>query len=259
MADEFAAPAKLLRRLSVGFSWEIWKCEVGLPSGHRLVRAIRISHTSCETKLARQQLTQLRVITGLDVVAGMPKYLGIGEFWGRLCVLTELAQFDLSYFVRDENSLDRTGLRTLLGLIHDVASTLDGLHERALVHGAITPQHVLVCNGHAVLTGFSLLHPLGGPIPHLGAMDLMTWSCMSPEMHNRAADLSSDQFSLAATYLAMRCGGPATIDPTWLPAGVGSLQGDEARVVSRALAQSSNARFPTCVAFSDELRSSVRQ
>ncbi len=88
MADEFAARTKLLRRLSVGFSWEIWKCEVGLSSGHRLVDAIRISHTSRETKLAQQHLTQLRLITGLHGVAGIPEHRQIGEFLGRLYVLT---------------------------------------------------------------------------------------------------------------------------------------------------------------------------
>ena len=192
-------------------------------------------------------------------VVGMPEHRQIGEFFGRLYVLTKLAQLDLSCFVRDENSLDRTSPRTLLGLIHEVASTLDVLHERGLVHGAISPQHVLVRNGHAILTGFSLLHELGRPIAPPSAIDLMTWSCMSPEMHNGTGDLSSDQFSLAATYLAIRSGVPATIHPTWIQAGVGSLHGDEARVVSRALARHSIARFPTCVAFADELHSSVSQ
>jgi serine/threonine protein kinase len=257
MATESLAGKKLLRRLSVGFSYEIWKCEVSFPVHKPIVAAICISHTSYKSRLAQQKLNQLRYIVGLSDIPGMPQIYDIHELFGRLYVLAELVEFDCSQWVRDSNSIGAANSQPLLAIIRQVALTLDVLHERSFIHGAISPQHILVRDRHAVLAGLSRLHALGNPIPYSDRMDLMTWSCMAPEMRNGVAKLSSDQFSLAAAYLTIRAGTLPIADSNSLPASLDCLEDNERRVVSRALAESHNNRFRNCGAFADELCSSV--
>lgn len=257
MATESSTSLRLLTRLSVGFSYEIWKCEVALAGERPLAAAIRISHAFHDTKVAEKQLAQVRFIVRLGAIPGIPHYWDIGVRFGRFYVLTKLADHDCLCFLGNEHCSGVANLYSLLRRIQEAASTLDMLHERDIIHGAISPQHILVCEGHAVLTGFSLLHSYHSPLPCCDRMDLVTWSCMSPEMRHGVAELSSDQFSLAATYLALRARRVEVGDPASLQVSTSCLGACERQVILRALSESPDARFPTCAAFADELCTSV--
>ena len=249
---------RLLARLSVGFSAEIWKCERRSPNGANLTAAMRIYHGSSTDEKCRQQLARLRRIVSLQDIPGLPEYWDIGVWMDRLYALTALADGDCSKLIEAPSRSEETFHPRVLELVGDAAICLDTLRERGLVHGGVAPQHILMLKDRAVLAGFSLLHPFGSRVPDSANVDLLTWFCMSPEMRDGDASAASDQFGLAAAYLAMRIGRLPIGDSSWPHGFLSTLGHDEASVLSRSLAASPKQRFTCCVEFANELRGATQ-
>jgi serine/threonine protein kinase len=243
---------RLVARLSVGFSAEIWKCELNVPSATPSEAVVRISHRSYD-RLTQPELLRLQQVTALAGIPGLPRYREIGEWLGRLYVVTDFAESDCAQLVWREDLSEELRVQQVLGLVREVAFCLDRLSEHGLVHGAIAPHHILICNRGAVLTGFSLMHRFPNAVRRVDRSDLLRWLCMSPEMQTGASQETSDQYSLAATYLVLRTRRFGFVEGSWRQDCVGRLEEQERRVLLKALAHSPRDRFRTCCEFVEQL------
>jgi hypothetical protein len=254
MVNKMYGTPRVIGRLSVGLSAEVWKCAIDLPNRNApLVAAMRIYQRPLDSEDNKPDLARLFEIVSLQDIAGVVRIWEISEWFGKLGVLMPIADGDGSQLIRGQAASEETLLNRIIPAVRQAAVTLDSLGERGLTHGSVAPQHILLYNDHAVITGFSLLHTADQPVPKPVRSDLMTCSCMSPEMQNGTSHRTSDQYSLAATYLAMRSGLLPFGDRSWPARYIAAMGREEARVLSRATAAFPGDRFPTCQAFIKEL------
>ncbi len=100
-SDNTAPPSvKLLTRLAVGFSAEIWDCEIRVAKPPPWRMAIRITHRNREHLQCRTEVARLRYVVGLAHIPGMPKIHAISEMFGKLTVISPLAKGDGSQLIR---------------------------------------------------------------------------------------------------------------------------------------------------------------
>jgi serine/threonine protein kinase len=138
----------------------------------------------------------------------------------------------------------------LLGYMREVADDLDGRHARREMLADVTPIRIRVIDGHARLA------PAPAPPPDDSLGNIAgTPAFMAPEVWTGRAGLTSDQYSLAGTYVELRCGSlpfPQTDFVSLMSAhmegsaDLTALPGPEQRVLDRALAKTPRDRYPTC-------------
>jgi serine/threonine protein kinase len=256
-AAELRPPGhRLTRRLAVGFSSEIWECEVTIAGCAPLPVAISIAHRAVDKLTESAQIQRIRWIAGLSDVPGIPRVHALGHCLGRLYVMTPLATGDCSSLIRKE-PLTSTGLTEVLHIIDRTSITIDALHERGFIHGSISPQHILIGQDGPTLTGFSSMRQCREQVSHRRPIDLMTQICMSPEMNASEANLRSDQYSLAATYLTIRLGVLPSFDDSWPHAYIPRLDRHEGQIITKALSPLPQHRFGTCLELANELRGAI--
>src|SRR5262249_26890461 len=135
----------------------------------------------------------------------------------------------------------------------DVATTLDNLHTRRVIHGGINPSDILLLDGHAKIADF-------GPMPDgSGTVKVPLYKsiCMAPELSLGHAMPESDQYALAATYAWVRLGHDALTIPRRgeLPdcIDIGRLPEGERKVLGVALNREPKQRFASCHALIEAL------
>ena len=193
-----------LELVNCGSFGEIWKVATQL-SGSETLSALKISYRPINSHEVQTALSSHELAVSANQ-RGLVSIRSIGEYYNRLTVVMELADCTLpnhlSKFTLE--AIDRR--RLLLQYIVEVSATADALLSKGFVHGAITPQEILLKDGHALLCDFTMLHPISVPIPPHATISLNTWTYMSPEVKNRKSGYFSDQYSIAMSYCAMRMG-----------------------------------------------------
>jgi Protein kinase domain/Sulfatase-modifying factor enzyme 1 len=140
------------------------------------------------------------------------------------------------------------------------------LHANQVLHRDVKPANILLSSGHARLADFGLARLIMEEGADLGATLIGTPLYMSPEVWEHKVGPSSDQYSLASTYVELRLGRPLfeadsqmevmkkhlTMRPDLEP-----LPAAEQRALQRALAKNGNERYRTCVEFVSELQAAV--
>jgi serine/threonine protein kinase len=140
----------------------------------------------------------------------------------------------------------------------EVASSLDDLHGRHVIHGGINPTDILICAGHAKIADFGPFHTdsATSKIPYYKTV------CMAPELRQGEAIPESDQYALAATYAWLRLQGGAFPLPVRaeLPSEIAlaRLPRAECDVLSIACNRQPHQRFASCSAFMAALQQVLR-
>ena len=124
------------------------------------VKKIHLDECNIDLEMIQQELSMHRILRHPYLLSSLGATVHGSEIW---------AVFPLMAFGSCRDLLAahfRSGLPELaiLMIVRDVALGLEYMHQRGLVHRAVTASHVLISGqGHAVLSGFHQVIALQGP------------------------------------------------------------------------------------------------
>ncbi len=247
---------RLLRELGSGMFGEVWKAQRVLGGTHVAVKIIRSSALDGH---AQQELKALEYVKGLRHPY-LVQMQDIAIWENRLCIVMDLADGSLSDRAKHYRAQGSPGIPVdeLLRYIGHAAEALDYLHSLQVYHRDIKPANILIVQGFARLADFGLARGVESLATLIDATGGGTPAYMPPEVWHNKVSLTSDEWSLAATYGELRlnrrlfqsrnvpalmneiCGGPPDLSP---------LPEAEQRVILKALSASTKDRYPACVDF----------
>jgi serine/threonine protein kinase len=274
--NELVPGFRLLQFLGKGGFGEVWKAS----APGRTEVALKL--ISLETKQGFNELRAIRMIKGIHHAHLIP----IVAYWlkdrdGHLFMeglndstnwKSKGAELIIEMGLGEKNLLDRlhecadAGLPgvppdELLNYLEDAAQAIDYLNKPihnlgsgpvAVQHGDIKPQNLMIVGGSVQVCDFGLARILGDA---RGPASGLTIPYTPPELFSQnKPSASSDQYSLAITYVELRTGGLPF--ETFAPGHViyahllgklnlSRLPPAEAEVIRRATALDPTARFPT--------------
>lgn len=188
--------------------------------------------------------------------------------------LDEISYISMEFVEGDslERMLERRrelSREALLGMLRQIASGLDFAHSRGIVHRDIKPPNVMVTPlGRVKITDFGVAKVTYATSMTQGGAMLGTPDYMSPEqIDGRGVNGRADQFSLGVIAFELLTGEKPFIadslaalfyriahEPAPDAALLNpSLGADVGAVLARATAKRPEDRYPTCMAFVDEL------
>ncbi len=156
-------------------------------------------------------------------------------------------------------------------VIQELAGALDHAHRHGVLHRDVSPENVVLAEGHALLTNLGVARALdAAAMPKLTETGMLVGSpaYMSPEQATGAAPLDgrSDQYALACVLYEMLVGEPLFSGPTpqaimakraaihgRLTQALHELPPELAEPVERALQMEPERRFPTSGEFGQAL------
>jgi serine/threonine-protein kinase len=154
-----------------------------------------------------------------------------------------------------------------IGLIRELADALDHAHRHEVIHRDVSPENIVLAEGHAVLTNLGVARALDAAAgPKLTETGMLVGSpaYMSPEQAAGAGQLDgrSDQYALACVLFEMLAGEPLFSGPTpqaimakravhhfRSPAHLEIRPPEVSAALARALAADPGQRFPSMGAF----------
>lgn len=260
-ADSDEPDYKLLKLLGKGAYGKVYLAEApgGVPVAvKQLLRGI-------DHPVGQSELEALETIKKLS----HPYLIQLHQFWidgDQIYVVMELAEGSLAdrYEECKEQGLPGIPVAELVPYFAEVAEALDFLHSKNITHRDVKPQNLLYLKGHAKVADLGLARSHSHSIQMTTvAQECGTPLYMAPEVWRKKVSKYSDQYSLAATYIAARLGRPLFeteyIDQLIVKhlesqPNLDPLPRAEQRVLLRALAKEPEARFPSCMAFVQALR-----
>jgi hypothetical protein len=193
-----------------------------------------------------------------------PFLLQIHRFWiegDQLYIAMDLADGSLADRVDacKEQGLPGVPAAELVPFFAEAAEALDYLHSKNVTHRDVKPQNLLSLKGHAKLADLGLARSHAHSIQMTTVrQETGTPLFMAPEVWRKKVSKHSDQYSLAASYVAARLG-RALYETEFIDQlivrhlehtpNLDPLPKDEQRVLLRALAKKPEERFPSCSAF----------
>jgi serine/threonine protein kinase len=241
---------RLNQLVGVGTFAEVWHAERVDEEGKRRAPDVALKIASCPLDDNRSDRERAVLYQTAPLqLPGTIRVLDITSHNNRMVVALELADDSLLGLLR--KGLSRAECVRFIG---EVATTLDELHSRRIVHGGINPTDILVRDGHAYVADF-------GPLPCETATSGTPFYkavCMAPELRQREPRPESDQFALAATYtwLRLRHGAFQVPHRGGFSEGIniGLLDPPEKNVLLTALNRQPQQRFTSCSAFVQSLQ-----
>lgn len=254
---------RLLDRLGGGAFGEVYRALA--PDGELV--AVKWLTRTLDDQAVQRELASLRTIGKLQ----HPYLLRTRAHHtlnGRLVLIMDLANGSLSDRLKQcrEGGLKAIPVEELLAYFRQAAEGLDYLHKNKVIHRDIKPQNLLFLKGRAQLADFGLAREQDGSTA-LTSLICGTPAYMPPETWQNKISFHSDQYSLAAAYVEMRLGRPVypavslyEIRQCHLRGtpDLGPLEGEERKVLLRALARDPHHRYPNCMAFVHALLQAVR-
>jgi serine/threonine protein kinase len=264
LAADKRAPAEqhggyqLIRRIRAGVFGEVWSAVA--PGG--IKAAVKIHYRPVDADAP--ELKALDLIKNLN----HPYLLKTQAWWiedGRLHVAMELAEGSLRGRLRKGRPRGTTAipLPRLLTHVGEAAEALDYMHARGLIHRNITPDNILLVQGHVKIGDFSMVCE-GTASSSVGSRAV---GYLAPETFRDQVTPQSDQYGLAATYAELRLGrrpfparttlAEAMTDAVDGSPDLGDLDKAEKKVLRKALAKDPTDRYPTCREFASALTGAV--
>jgi serine/threonine-protein kinase len=172
--------------------------------------------------------------------------------------------------VADRLRHGRVPVDQALRWLEQAASALDRAHDRGIVHRDVKPGNLLVAeDGTIRVSDFGIARAAGNDTLTIAGTVLGSSGYMAPEQaRGEATTSASDRYALACVGYELLCGrrpfvranptaeahAHATEEPPSARAFDASLPAALDDVFARALAKEPAARYPSCAAFVDELR-----
>ncbi len=248
-------------RIGSGGYGEVWRATA--PGG--VEKAIKIVYGHCSDDLAERELKSLERIRAVrhPFVISLERFEVVD---GRLVIVTELADMSLDVCYRNHQEAGLSGIPRdeLLCYLSDAADALDCLVERhSLQHLDIKPENLLVVGDHVKVGDFGLVKELATRTLD-SMMGGMTPLYSAPEVFDDNPSHRSDQYSLAIVYQQMLTGQlpfpgrtPAQLakQHTQAEPNLQPLAERDQAIMRRALAKRPEARFESCRAFVEALKS----
>lgn len=171
----------------------------------------------------------------------------------------------------------RQSAQDVLAWLTPIATTLDRLHGRGLLHRDVKPDNILFnADGDPLLSDFGIATTLDGALGDGSGGSTGLWvvgspGYMPPEAASGEKVAASDQFSLAITVYAALAG-QLPIQPTgivewmkalasWYPQHLATLRPELplalADAVMKAMASDPKERFASCSAFATRMREAL--
>jgi len=247
---------RLVSRIGSGSFGEVWSASA--PGGFQV--ALKFIQFSSEA--ARVEHRSLMVIQSVR----HPHLLTLFGAWsqhGYLIIASELAESTLLDRFRNsvEQGLDGIPRSELLQYIADAGSGIDHLNQKTsasshgIQHRDIKPANLFVSGSRVKVGDFGIARPLIGAIDEQTGR--MTMSFAPPEAYGKQLANTSDQYSLALTYVFLRTGRlPFSGSPLQVMARkqdgsveLSFLPAEERSILMRALSANPSKRYESCSDF----------
>jgi len=254
----------LRRSLGRGAYGEVWLAEA--PGGVEV--ALKIIHRAVKAENAQRELEALQVIKKLR----HQNLLCLQAFFpakNRLIIVMELADRSLRDRLQECRTGGAVGIppQELTGYCREVAEALDFLNTHRIQHRDVKPDNLLLVGRHVKVADCGLARMLEEHSLQT-ASTVGTPAFMPPEVWKGKVSQSSDQYSLATSYVELRLGRfpfpyhsvAQLVDahlhevPQLEELGVG-----EREAVLKALAKEPAARFSSCSEFVLALEAGMAQ
>lgn len=211
---------------------------------------------------------ELRSLTTMKKVRH-PYLLQTFAYWqldDRLIIAMERADSTLKQRLEACKAQGLSGIpvNELLGYFQEAAEAIDYLHSVGVCHRDIKPANILLFGGHVKVGDFGLARWQVEKLK--SATSCGTPYYMAPEIWDGKLEPTSDQYSLAITYVELRTGkipfdaksiGELIRQHLQREPDLGALGAGEKAVLRRALAKRPENRFPSCVDFVRALRAAI--
>lgn len=254
---------QLLECIGRGAYGEVWRATA--PGGVEV--AVKLIKWTTSDSLTQVELRALELMKRLRHAF----LLQVQAYWladDHLYIVMDLADRSLQQRFDEcrRQGLPGVPAPELLGYMREAAEGLDYLHANQVLHRDVKPANILLSSGHARLADFGLARLFMQEGTDLRATRIGTPLYMGPEVWEHKVGPTSDQYSLASTYVELRLGRPLfTADTqlevmtkhlTMLP-DLRPLPLEEQSVLHRALAKKGEQRYKSCVEFVTELQAAV--
>lgn len=250
---------QMVRELGRGAFGEVWLARK-MPSG--IEKAVKILHQPADQDAAQRELRSLELIKNLR----HPYLLATEDFWvadNRLYIVTELADISLRRRLIDCKADGHPGIPVdeLFGYIHEAADGFDFLHSKLIAHRDVKPDNILIVNGHAKVADFGLARTSETNVAQMSFAG--TPAYMAPEVWGGEGGPASDLYGFAMSYVELRQGTTPFKFGKVMEVMQAHLNGNyefaafiqepERAVLRRALAREPADRYPSCLAFVEDL------
>jgi serine/threonine protein kinase len=253
---------KMLERLGAGAFGEVWKVE--MPGG--IMKAVKVIFRPIDHEEAKRELDSLELIKALRHHF-LLQTISFEPCEDRLYILMDLADCSLRDQLKQVKKEGKNCLPVgdLIRWTRQAAEALDYLHQKGVLHRDIKPENILLSEGNVRVADFGLAR-------HQATRRLVSGSgagtplYMPPEAWNDKVHANGDQYSLAATYAECRLGrriyesdGLASLMQAHIKdkPKLDPLPAEEQKVLLKALAKNPEHRYPSCMAFAEDLTRAV--